>query len=640
MNKKPNDFNEIEKAIFTGFEEIKQQFPRISIETLQDYAELCLSYDVSFLASWLEEFTRGLWPSYRMLIVRIIDVILMSRNKSNSHKIDIFRTKLSFRLIEIMTLVALCRDDHKKAIIPIIMNWKNQQFFDVYLLEEIISMFSSTIYSPTKSQQYVPIDKQTQPHFNRLLMSVDDVQKKDDSQDQKQRNSKDDLYKNNYNNTNNNQSLSDKQNQSNQNQIQRKNDQNNQLSMNLQLSPTEKQFSSNRSTQTNQNDKFNQSKQNNQTRPTNQNSPIQDAERYRGRQYNSSRSSSPYNRNDSNYRDMNDRYRDNSPRRYRSRSREGYRNTNRFSRSPSPQRRYSRSPLPYRGRSVSTRRYSPQNSMMNSPRMNRRDTGRNSMRRSPPRRGRYDSRSISRGRSNSRRRERSFSRDQYKRDDLLPTFSDVRSDLPEPTEGGFQRYDIDDDERIRPENSNQKKTNVQIISINQNPNQSIYSKPHNQQIQQNVPNQINQSIQNNPLNKTVDKQLNQNIPQTQTKPISTFDSSLKTVLTTLATNKIVISNCQKVNWKSIDDVKKELGNSEIKNISFDEKNDKCSVIFVHREDALKFKIDSSDKEITIEWDREEWMGQGEMDDNGLIEVLIASIPKTVVVKEDGTYSYE
>ena len=72
--------------------------------------ESCRMNDMKLLVYLLEEQTQFLWPKNRPLIIILIDMI--SKRIEQQKRIEFMRM-ISFRMLEIISKVAICSDVHK-----------------------------------------------------------------------------------------------------------------------------------------------------------------------------------------------------------------------------------------------------------------------------------------------------------------------------------------------------------------------------------------------------------------------------------------------------------------------------------------------------------------------------------------------
>ncbi|EDR22267.1 hypothetical protein EDI_202820 [Entamoeba dispar SAW760] len=151
---------ESEQALINKLQEIKELFPKIPPKSIKEIINLCFSCkNPSRVIFRIEEYTRAVWPSYRTFVVHLIDSLCDITLSKNPVLTEYFKFNFSFRLIEILTLVALCRDEQKKSVLLIISKWKNNHTFDISLCEELESFFYSTMHSLQQKENKSILDE-------------------------------------------------------------------------------------------------------------------------------------------------------------------------------------------------------------------------------------------------------------------------------------------------------------------------------------------------------------------------------------------------------------------------------------------------------------------------------------------------
>ncbi|EMD45261.1 Hypothetical protein EHI5A_169820 [Entamoeba histolytica KU27] len=152
---------ESEQALINKLQEIKELFPKVPSKSINEIINLCFSFKNPLRVIFrIEEYTRAVWPSYRTVVVHIIDSLCDITLSKNPVLTDFFRFNFSFRLIEILTLVALCRDEQKKSVLLIISKWKTNHTFDIRLCEELESFFYSTMHPLQQKENKSILDEE------------------------------------------------------------------------------------------------------------------------------------------------------------------------------------------------------------------------------------------------------------------------------------------------------------------------------------------------------------------------------------------------------------------------------------------------------------------------------------------------
>ncbi|ELP91091.1 hypothetical protein EIN_268370 [Entamoeba invadens IP1] len=138
--------NEAERSLVAKFREMAHAMPHLKYSP-KEIVSLCYSIgDAQIVVSRLEEFIRHVWPSSRFYIVEIITLLCdpnSSQNVSFSRRVSV---RLSFRIMEIMGMVAVCPDKDKRGILQDVKLWRTAGVFEEAVCDEIIAMITSSFY--------------------------------------------------------------------------------------------------------------------------------------------------------------------------------------------------------------------------------------------------------------------------------------------------------------------------------------------------------------------------------------------------------------------------------------------------------------------------------------------------------------
>ncbi|EDR24889.1 hypothetical protein EDI_168560 [Entamoeba dispar SAW760] len=148
---------DVDKTLQDKLQQITSLFPQISQRLINEVIHICYqSTNIPNVVFRLEEFTRSIWPTYRPIVIDIIDCLCDKTNETDIFLTSQFIKQFSFRLLEIITLVSMCRDIQKQQLLATIRKWKTLKIFENTLCEELESLVSSSIY---QISNYVPTQK-------------------------------------------------------------------------------------------------------------------------------------------------------------------------------------------------------------------------------------------------------------------------------------------------------------------------------------------------------------------------------------------------------------------------------------------------------------------------------------------------
>ncbi|EMD44664.1 Hypothetical protein EHI5A_169330 [Entamoeba histolytica KU27] len=176
---------EVDKTLQDKLQQITSLFPQISQQLIKEVIHLCYqSTNIPSVVFRLEEFTRSIWPTYRPIVIDIIDCLCDKTNKTDIFLTLQFIKQFSFRLLEIITSVSMCRDIQKQQLLATIRKWKTLKVFEKTLCEELESLVSSSIYQFSNygsTQKFLP---NTNSFINKKTITSAEIINIDSSSDE------------------------------------------------------------------------------------------------------------------------------------------------------------------------------------------------------------------------------------------------------------------------------------------------------------------------------------------------------------------------------------------------------------------------------------------------------------------------
>ena len=95
----------------------------------------------------VEEFIRAVWPSHKVAGIGVIDRLCDPGRSPDEAQTAAFRARFRVRIMEIVTIMAVCPDRDKRLLLETLRRWREADVFDAALLDECEAMIRETLYN-------------------------------------------------------------------------------------------------------------------------------------------------------------------------------------------------------------------------------------------------------------------------------------------------------------------------------------------------------------------------------------------------------------------------------------------------------------------------------------------------------------
>ncbi|KAL7715091.1 CID domain-containing protein [Entamoeba marina] len=143
--------NNIDELLVNKLHQITKHSPTVPHSLIQEICNLCFkSKNPKNVVFRIEEFIRNSWPTYKHVALHIIDLICDEKVSPNHELTLQFRSKLRFRLLDIIIQILVCRDSQKTKVLAFLKKWSNLGVFSSPLCEECTSIVQDSLYNDNR----------------------------------------------------------------------------------------------------------------------------------------------------------------------------------------------------------------------------------------------------------------------------------------------------------------------------------------------------------------------------------------------------------------------------------------------------------------------------------------------------------